>query len=203
MMFEEAFNAWTDTPDMALANALESAERARSIDPSDPETLALLAFVHLELRDYDRVDGFNEQAVKLGPNNSFVMGVAANVGLFFNRPQEAADYMRRAMRLSPIHPAWYSGDLAWSYFLMGRLKETIELSLKAIDRDPDYIYAYMTLAMAYAEADQEAEARAAAAEIRRIDPGYGRRAFAQTQPFRDPEVTARHLAALEQAGLPE
>ena len=202
LQFEDAFNAWTDKPDEAIAAALEAAERSHGIDPTHPETFALLAFVHLELRDFDKVDGFTAQAVQLAPNNAFVMGIATNVALFFNRPEEGIGYMKRAMRLSPIHPAWYSGDLGWCNFLMGRLEQTIALSRTALAKDPNYIYAFMTLAMACAESGQETEARAAAAEIRRIHPTYTRRAFAQTQPFHDPEVTARHLAALEKAGLP-
>ncbi len=139
----------------------------------------------------------------LGPNNSFVAAVAANVALFCNRPQDAVMLLKKAMRLCPIYPAWYVGDLAWAYLLMDRLEDAIATAQEAIKIDPDYIYTYLVLAVAYVELGREQEAYDAVRNALRIDPKYSLRTFAETQPFRDAEVLDREIEGLRKAGLPE
>jgi adenylate cyclase len=201
--YEDAFNGWTDTPDASLDLALEAAERSRSIDDSNPDTLAILAFIHLSLRKYDEASELGERALLLGPNNSFVAGCAANVALFCNRPHEMAALLKKAMRLCPIYPAWYVGDLGWAYLLMDRQDDAIATMQEAVKLDPDYIYTYMVLAISQAELGRAEKAAAAVENILRIEPKYSLRVFARSQPFRDAPVLQRHLEGLRKAGLPE
>ena len=201
--WNDAFNGWSETPDKALAQALEAMERARSIDGSDPDTLALLGFLHLSLRKFDEAHAFSEQAMALGPNNSFAAGVAANVALFCNRPQDVVALLARARRLCPIYPAWYVGDLAYAYLFMNRLDEAIATAHEAIRIDPDYIYSYYVLAVAHSELGQAEQARKAAENILRIEPKFTVGTFARSQPFRDRELLDRQLDGLRAAGIPE
>ena len=98
----DAYNGWSETADESLDLAMSAANRARSIDDSNPGTLALLAFIHLSLRKYDEAFDFGERALTLGPNNSFVAGIAANVALYCNRPEDMVVLLNKAMRLCPI-----------------------------------------------------------------------------------------------------
>jgi adenylate cyclase len=201
--FEEVFHNWSESPDISLELAKDAAARSLSIDDSNPDTFALLTFIELSLRNYDRALEFSQRAVALGPNNSFAAGVAANVALFCNKPEDLAVLVKKAMRLCPIYPAWYAGDLAWAYLLMDRHGDAIDTAQKAVRIDPDYVYTYMVLAIALAELGREKEAREAAENIRRIEPDYTLRTFAETQPFQDVEVLDRHVDGLRKAGLPE
>jgi len=201
--YEEVFHGWSEAPDVSLELAKDTATRSRSIDNSTPDTFALLAFIQLSLRNYDQAYEFSQRAMTLGPNNPFAAGVAANVALFCNKPEDMAVLLKKAMRLCPIYPAWYVGDLAWAYLLMSHHEDAIEIAQEAVKIDPDYIYTYVVLAVAFAELGREEEAREAAENIRRIEPDYSLRTFAETQPFQDPEVVARHLDGLRKAGVPE
>ncbi len=201
--WEEAFNGWSEDPDASLDLAMDAVSHSLSIDDSDPGTLALLAFIHLSLRKYDEALDFGERAVALGPNNSFVAGVAANVALFCNRPSDMVVSIKKAMRLCPIYPAWYVGDLAWAYLLMDRREDAIATAQRSIEIDPDYIYTYCVLAIVFAELDREQEAHTAVENILRIEPKYSLRIFAESQPFRDADVMDRHVEGLRKAGLPE
>ena len=102
---EEVFNAWSETPEVTLDLAMDAAQRSLSIDDSNPDTLALLAMIHLSRRDYAQAFDLGEQAMLLGPNNSFVAGVAAQVPLYCNRPHDQLTLLKKAMRLCPINPA--------------------------------------------------------------------------------------------------
>ena len=199
----EAWNGWSQTPDLSFDIALDATQRALSIDDSNPDTYALLAFIHLSLRNYDQAREFGEKAVVLGPNNSRVAAVAAQVPLFCNRPHDQLVLLKKAMRLCPIYPAFYLGDLAWAYLLMDRREDVIVTAQEAIKIDPDYIYTYIVLAIAYAELGREQEANDAADNVLRIAPEYTLRTFAETKPFRDVDVLDRHIEGLRKAGLPD
>jgi len=201
--WNEAFNGWTENPDAVLKLAVDAMERARAIDDSNPDTLALLAFLHLSLRKYDKARSLIENAMALGPNNSFAPAVAANVELFCNKPHEMVPLLKRAMRLCPIFPAWYLGDLAYAYLLMDRQQEAISTAKEAIKIDPDYIYNYHILAIAYAELGEPEQARAAAENILRIEPKSSISTYKQSQPFKDDDLRNRTVEGLRMAGLPE
>jgi len=201
--WEETFNGWSENPDASLKLAMDAAAHSQSIDPSNPNTYALLTWIHLSLRKYDQAFDLAQKAMALGPNNSFVVGVASDVALFCNRPHDMVVLTNKAMRLCPIYPAWYPSSLAWAYLLMNRSKDAIAPAQTSIDIDPDYPFNYMVLAIAFAELEREQEAHAAIENLLRIDPTYSLRTFSESQPFRDPAVLDRHIEGLRKAGLPE
>ena len=201
--WQEAFNGWSENPTRSLDLALDALNRSRSIDDTNPDLFAFLAFLHLSMHKHEDAAVFAQQSMALGPSNSLSAATAANVALFCNRPDDVVVLLKKAMRLCPIYPAWYVGDLAWAHLLMNRRKQAVAIAQEAIGLDPEYIYTYCVLAVAFAELGSTAEAAAAVENILRIDPNYSIRIFAGSQPFRDAEVMERHLNGLRRAGLPE
>ena len=201
--WEEAFGGWSENPEASLNLAMDAAAHSQSIDDSNPDTYALLTWIHLSLRKYDQAFDLAQQAMVLGPNNSFVVGVASDVAMFCNRPHDMIVLLNKAMRLCPIYPAWYPSSMAWAYLLMDRREDAIASAQTSIDIDPDYPFNYMVLAIAFAELEREQEAHTAVENLLRIDPKYSLRTFSECQPFRDAEVLDRHIEGLRKAGLPE
>jgi adenylate cyclase len=201
--WNEVFNGWADDPDTTLELAVDAFNRARAIDNTNPDALALLAFLHISLKKYDEARRFVEKAMALGPNNSFAPAVAANIELFCNRPQAMVPLLKRAMRLSPIYPAWYLGDLAFAYLLMDRLEDAIATAKESIKIDPEYIYNYHVLAIAHAELGQAEAARAAVDKMLHIEPKMSIRTFQDSQPYEDEALRDRMITAFRKAGLPE
>jgi adenylate cyclase len=201
--WEEAFNGWSENPEASLNLAIEAAANSQSIDDSNPDTYALLTWIHLSLRKYDQAFDLAQQAMVLGPNNSFVVGVASDVAMFCNKPGDMIVLLNKAMRLCPIYPAWYPSSLAWAYLLMDRREDAIASAQASINIDPDYPFNHMVLAIAFAELEREREAHSAVEHLLRIDPTYSLRKFSEFQPFRDAEVLGRHVEGLRKAGLPE
>ncbi len=202
-LWEQTFNGWSESPDDSLNLAMNAATQSQSIDPSNPNTYALLSWIHLSLRKYDQAFDLGQKAMVLGPNDSFVAGVASDVAMFCNRPHDMVVLLNNAMRLCPIYPAWYPSSMAWAYLLMDRREDAIASARTSIDIDPDYPFNYMVLAVAFAELEREQEAHTAVENLLRIDPKYSVRTFSECQPFRDAEVLDRHIEGLRKAGLPE
>jgi adenylate cyclase len=201
--WEEAFNGWSENPETSINLAMDAAAVSQSIDDSNPDTYALLTWIHLSLRKFDRAYDLAQQAMLLGPNNSFVLGVASDVAMFCNRPHDMIVLLNKAMRLCPIYPAWYPSSLAWAYLLMDRREDAIASAQTSSDIDPDYPFNHMVLAIAFAESERERDAHTAVENLLRVDPKYSLRTFSECQPFRDAEVLDRHIEGLRKAGLPE
>jgi TolB-like protein/class 3 adenylate cyclase len=141
--WEEAFNGWSENPEASLNLAIEAAANSQSIDDSNSDTYALLTWIHLSLRKYDQAFDLAQQAMVLGPNNSFVLGVASDVAMFCNKPGDMIVLLNKAMRLCPIYPAWYPSSLAWAYLLMDRREDAIASAQASINIDPDYPFNHM------------------------------------------------------------
>ena len=201
--WEEVFNGWSKTPDLSLDLAMDAAQQSVSIDNANPVTVVLMAMINLSRRDFSRAGDLAERAMELGPNNSFVIGVAGQVSLYCNRPRDLLALLKKAKRLCPIHPAWFSGDTAWAYLLLDRREDVIVTAQTSIGIDPDYPYNYIVLAVAFAELNRELEAQKAVENLLRIDRTYTVSTFAECQPFRDIDVLDRHIEGLRKAGLPE
>jgi adenylate cyclase len=199
----EAFEGWTDTPERSLDLALKAVRRAQAIDPDNVEAHPLFAMIHVSNRDYDQAEEEIEKATSLGPNNSKVYGIAAVVAYYCGNPAQAVMLMKQAMRLCPVHYAWYPGSLAEAYFLLGELDNAESACRTALASDPDYIHAKVTLAMTLSKMGRLDEAHAAADDIVQIDPNFSIGVYMRGQTFRNDSDAVRMTDGLRMAGLPE
>jgi adenylate cyclase len=200
--WEEAYNGWSADSELSLESALIAAERALTIDPSNPNTHALRAMVYLSLRRHDLALAESERAISLGPNNSNAIAGAATVAYFCDRPRQSLALLGRALRLCPIPPAWMPGEMGEAHWYVKQLDEAKRCCRKSVEIDPDYVHAQITLASSFIEAGRRDDAGAAAREVRKIEPNFTVGAYARRQPFRNEEVLARRINSLHAAGLP-
>lgn len=198
----QAFCGWSQDPDSSIAAALECATTANLLDPANPEPHVVTAIAHMQARDFARAEEALEHARRLGQSHAMVHAVAANVAMFAGRPNEALALTRQAIRLCPVYPPWYAGDMAQSHLQLGQLGPALEWAQAAIDRSGGYIHAHLFRIIALHEKGQADEAAAAARTVLNLDPAFSATAWATAQPFRDPEINQRFLRALLAAGLP-
>jgi tetratricopeptide (TPR) repeat protein len=100
---------------------------------------------------------------------------------------EAAELVKHAMRLSPIHSAWYLAVLAHAYRLMLRYDEAVDVYKQAIALAPNQIAAHLGLTSCYARAGQLELARIQGREILRVSPKLHMATYAQSLTYKDPE----------------
>lgn len=194
---------WVESPEDALAQALEMAHKALALDDTVPEAHALLGAIHLIKREYDDAVAAGKKAVALDPNGADVTGLLAMTLNWAGQPIEAIGLIKKAMGLSPLYSAWYLSVLAHSQRLLGEYDEAIAAYQASIERSPRNISAHIGLTVTYGELGRLDEARAAAAVISRINPKFTITKYSQALTYRNPEHAERALKALRSAGLPQ
>ena len=72
---------------------------------------------------------------------------------------------------------------------------------EVLKRDADNLDALLVLAGAHAALGRMEEARGVTQEVLRVKPGFSLEAFAQSQPYQEPQTLTRVIAMLRKAGL--
>jgi len=189
--------------------ATEIAQKALSIDDNLPDAYALMSFAYLTQRKFDDALAAGKKAIDLGPNDSENHAIVAIVMQYLGDGKAEINLTKKAMRLDPYFPPWYSYRLAIGYRLVGRYEEaaaTFEAVLERIEKQkiPASIRGFLIeLAATYAMMDRIEEAKACVAKVLDINPKSSVEEFAKSQLYRDPKYTEQFLEALRRAGLPE
>ena len=193
---------WTATPDDALTHADELARCASAIDDNLSEGQALLGAIYLMKKSYDEAVVHGRRSIEIEPNAADATATLAMTLSWCGRPAEAAELVKRAMRLSPIHSAWYLAVLAHAYRLMLRYDEAVDVYKQAIALAPNQIAAHLGLTICYAQAGQIELARIQGREILRVAPKFDMALYAKSLTYQDPEDSRRSLDALAKAFAP-
>ena len=200
---QEAFWLWGESKSQSMEQALECGHRALELDADHPDSRTLLAMCACIQGKHDEAILLAQEAVVLAPShagNTFWLGwILRNDGQY----RKAVERMKRAMRLSPIFPPFYSGMLGSCYHLMGDNELAIQNLEEAVKREPDGLTYKPWLTSALIEAGQD-EWKGVAEDVLRVDSEFSATRWAETFRFsRDQTVVERLLANLLEAGLPD
>lgn len=198
----QAFCGWSADPDGSITAALAAAARGGELDPENPEPHVVMAIAKMQMRDFAGAEASLSEAVRLGGNHAMVYAVAANVANFSGRPEAAIRLTERAMRLCPVYPPWYAGDLAQAHLQLGQLSQALAWAKAAIDRCAAYIHAHVFRVVALHELGRQEEAAESAQLVLKLDPAFRVHDWVRGQPFGDPSVNERFRVALVAVGLP-
>lgn len=185
--------------------AMALIERAVALDPDDAFARALHGWFHIRhQRDFSRGIEIIESAVALNPNNSLILDLATAAHLYGGDLDRLIVLGNRALQLSPGSPIRYAimATMAAARNAVGRYEEALDLSLRVVELEPNYMYGHVHVAVACAQLGRIEEARSAVAEVLRIRP-QANMAVTMADRIRPPERTAIWAEGLRKAGLPE
>jgi len=186
----------------ALEHAAGLARKALELDDTCADAHALLGYHSLLLGRHDDAIAEGERAVALDPNHA---DNTANLGCSYvmaGRPAEAAICMRKAMRLSPVYPAWYLNVLGFAHYLLDEHDAAEEALGLALKRDPAYVDCLLILAASRHARGRLDEARSALAELRRHQPAFRLQTFEQQMSvFKDRARYDQFFKVLRELGL--
>ena len=209
--FGYAVAAWTywwsvdtglsDDITASLERAGEMARKAKELEDFTGLSHLVLAQIHLFNREHDKALEAVEKAVLTRPSCDISYVAKANILTYLDRPAEAIDLAKYAIRLAPVYPPFFLKTLSAAYYGSGRYEEAIMSAKEVLKSDKNNLDALLILAGATAALDRQEEASRAASEVRRIKPDFSLDKYAGTQPYRDPKKLEQVTNMLQKAGL--
>jgi adenylate cyclase len=197
----EGRSGWSEPRDASVAKARELASQALALDPYIPEAHGVLGLTELIEGRHVHAIAKLKTALDLSPNHADLTAYLAAAHIWNGEPGTGIGLIRKAMRLSPIYPAWYIGLYGFALRLDGRYEDAIDALRKYGRRERGS--GLVDLAIIYAESDDIEAAQREAKEVLRHRTGFTIAEWARTQMYRDPARLDRDIAALRVAGLPE
>ena len=194
-------NQWTADGAAALERAFELARTAHQMNPDVPETLWVLAFVHVERREHEQALQYLESAVRLSPSFADGYALMGGVSTYLGRPADSVSQVRTAMRLNPEAGHLYFLILGRAYLFLGDLEQARVNLDQALSRNPENLEAHVYLAATYVMAGDKAAAAWEAEEIRALQPGFSARRWLETYPMTDAAQKAKLVRALGDVGF--
>ena len=194
---------WNDATGDTLERAYSLARQALALDSSDYRAHLLLGFIQAHRKQAAEALMHYQRAMALNSNDAD--GAAHMGGLFIDmgRFSEALDWLQKAVRLNPLHPAWYLFGIGEAHYGARQYEQTIAPLQAAINRFPSFITPRRHLAAAYAQMGRLDKARTEIAEIRRLDPSVCLSLYRERIRYNRVEDLDHYLDGLRKAGLPE
>ena len=186
----------------ALDRAGKLVRKAKELGDFTGLSHLVKANIHLFNREHDKALEAAEKAVLARPSCDLSYVAKANILTYLDRPAEAIDLAKHAIRLAPVYPPFFLKTLAAAYYGSGRYAEATTSAREVLKGDKDDLDALLILAGANAALDRQEEASRAAAEVLRIKPDFTLNRYAETQPYRDPNKLEQVTRMLQIAGLP-
>jgi adenylate cyclase len=197
----DARYGWSKSRTESFKGAVEFAQKTLELDDTQAAAHALLSMVYLYQRQFERAISEGERAISISPNTAHFSAILATILNSAGRPEEAIELIKKAIRLSPIYPGWFLGQLGMAYRLTGRHDDAIEALKQFRERSPEHISSSTELAIVYSQLGRMDEARALAEEILKKNPKFSLKAYAKSRAYKDPAELDRELDALRKAGL--
>ncbi|MFO1057868.1 MAG: BTAD domain-containing putative transcriptional regulator [Dongiaceae bacterium] len=207
------FNEWNcshwKTWRQSEESALDHAQRAVELDDGDHVTQLILGRIHLYRRDYAQAEQHLARAEALNPNDADLLAHLALGWSYLGDPGRAQRMAELAVRLNPLHDAWYYIFLTPVALVNRRFEAVVAMGGRCLERAVK-MPALVAAACAHLERMDEARRyldlhlalfRQRITFGRAPEPGEAREWLAGINAFRRPEDMALLLQGLAKAGL--
>ncbi|MCG8695630.1 MAG: winged helix-turn-helix domain-containing protein [Minwuiales bacterium] len=185
-----------------LNRAREAAEKLRALDRNDHSAYMALGWISYIEQDPERAMTYLDQALALNPNCTMTLMLSGAIATANGDAEAGYDYLTRAMRCSPrdVFLGFMLAAQAFACFALKRYAEGVELSRRAIQREPHAPANHAILAACLAETGDLRQAGAAIRAQRRINEKLLQLYLDRKRlPFRDTDTADRYVAALDRA----
>jgi adenylate cyclase len=201
--YNELWGGWSKNRAESFKQAVQIAQKAVDLDDTQAGAHILLGMLHLYRRQYEKAIAAGERAVSISPNGAHYNAFYAVILRYAGRTEESIELTKKAMRLSPIYPAWFLDSLGMAYRQAGQYDEAIEALRGCLERNPEHYPSYINLVIAYIQLNDLEEAKTLVPEILKRRPNFSLKKFEKSQLYKDSAETERILTALRTAGLPD
>lgn len=186
--------------DAGLRIIEDEVSRALALDDSDSDVHRILAALKLRQNDHDKAVYHQARALSLNPNDDLIVVQQGEILTWLGQSEEGIEWIRKAMRLNPYHPARFWHHLGRAYFVARRYAEALD-AVQHIAA-PDHVHLAL-LAAAHAQMGNQAAAADCSREVLKRMPEFRvDKDYLPTLHYKRESDLAHHREALLQAGLP-
>ena len=195
---------WAEDPSAAIAEALEAAQIAVQLSPSDYLSNFVLGRALLHSHRHDLAIAAARRSVELNPNSGTSLCGLGNVLAFSGDAEEAAEVAERAFRVSPREP--YTALWIWYAAVAALRLEQFETALRHAEAGilikPDVPTEHLLRAIAFRGLSRLAEAETSIQEAIRYNQSLSLARISKYMPYRDATYLKQIIEALREAGMP-
>jgi adenylate cyclase len=190
---------WCD-PEAGLRIIEEEAVTAAALDDNDSDVHRILAALRLRQNQHEQAAYHQSRALSLNPNDDLVVVQQGEIATWLGQAEEGIDWIRKAMRLNPFHPARFWHHLARALFVARRYAEAAD-ALSRIASPDEFHFAFLAACHAMAGDAARATEQAQAALKRKPEFSVATN-YLPTLHYKRESDLAHHREALLKAGLP-
>jgi adenylate cyclase len=191
-------NVWAKDPEATFKEVMVELDRAIALDDNDADVHRILAAVSIVRNDFTRGRYHQDRALALNPNYDLVVVQMGELFTWLGQAEEGVDWIRKAMKLNPHHPARFWSHLGKAYFVGRQYGQAIEAFMHMANLDT---LQHGFLAASYAWLGDKTAAGAHVGRMRELDGTLDLERFLATMHFAR-EQDLQHLReGLHNAGL--
>ena len=191
-------NAWAKNPEATFKEVMVELDRAIALDDNDADVHRILAAVSIVRNDFTRAGYHQDRALALNPNYDLVVVQMGELFTWLGQAEEGVDWIRKAMKLNPHHPARFWSHLGKAYFVGRQYGQAIEAFMHMANLDT---LQHGFLAASYAWLGDKTAAAAHVGRMRELDGKLDLERFLAPMHFAR-EQDLQHLReGLHNAGL--
>jgi TolB-like protein len=198
MYCDEHKFGFNQLPD-SLGRALNAAQRAVEISPTNPFAYEALAQALFFRKEFDSFRNAAERAIALNPMDGATNAFMGILIAFTGDWDYGCTVAERATQLNPHHPGWYWNAAFYNAYRRrdyeGALKITLEFNM------PGLFYHHVNRAAVYGQLGDREAARKALGELLALKPDFASTARDELGKWLRPELVDHVIEGLRKAGL--
>jgi adenylate cyclase len=172
--------------------------RAVALDDNDADVHRILAAVAITRNDMNRAKYHQNRALELNPNYDLVVVQMGELFTWLGQSKEGVEWIQKAMRLNPHHPARFWSHLGKAYFVGRQYAQAIESFMHLATMDAQQ---HAFVAASYALLGDQTAAAAHVGRVRQLDPDFNLPDFLATMHYANEADLAHLREGLTKAGL--
>ena len=172
--------------------------KAMALDDNDADVHRILAAVSIAQGDLNRARYHQDRALTLNPNYDLVVVQMGELFTWLGQAAEGVDWIRKAMKLNPHHPARFWSHLGKAHFVGKQYGQAIEAFMHLSSMD---VQQHAFVAACYGWLGDRTAAAAHITRVRELDPKLDLPTFLATMHYANKQDLEHLREGLEKAGM--
>ena len=189
---------WCKDTEAVMNEVVFELDRAVALDDNDADVHRILAAVSIAQGDLNRARYHQDRALTLNPNYDLVVVQMGELFTWLGQAGEGVDWIRKAMKLNPHHPARFWSHLGKAHFVGKQYGQAIEAFMHLSTMD---VQQHAFVAACYGWLGDRTAATAHVARVRELDPALDLPTFLATMHYANKQDLEHLREGLAKAGM--